>query len=99
MATLYVSEFSRLANIAGKLTGVALTAPVAEQTVAIDVGSTQSAAFNAATKVIRVHADAVCSISVGSDPTATASLMRLAQNQTEYFGVSPGHKIAAITNS
>lgn len=96
MATLYISEHS-----AGVIAGTQCVAqpPSAEQTVAIGVSSVQSNAFGGDTKIIRVHADSACSIKIGADPTATASTARMAANQTEYFAVQTGHKIAVISNS
>lgn len=99
MATVYVAEFTIVTTLAGVPTSIALQAPIAEQTVAITGSSTQSNAFNAATRFIRVHTDAICSIKVGADPEASATTERMAAGQTEYFGVSPAHKIAVITNS
>lgn len=72
---------------------------LANQTVSIGGSTTQSSAFNTNTTMIRVHTDAICSIDIGSNPTATAAKSRLAANQTEYFGVIPGQKLAVITNS
>ncbi len=43
----------------------------AQQTVAIGVEA-KSSAFNAATNLIRVHTDAICSITIGTSPTAGA---------------------------
>ncbi len=104
MATLYITEFQRLANISQWQGNVFLQIPenpeVANQTVAIGGASASSAAFNALTKFIRVHADAICSVAVGgTSPVATATQRRMASNQTEYFGVNPGDKIAVITNT
>lgn len=99
MAVLYIAEFEKVATVQGVPTSIALQPPVAEQTVAIGVGSAASSAFNAATKFIRVHTDAICSIKVSTAPTATALLSRMAAGQTEYFGVSPGTKIAVIVNT
>lgn len=97
MAVLYVTEFAKPAQ--GVNATVAPMPPLAEQTVAIGGSSTSSSAFSAQTNLIRVHTDAVCSIAIGGGPTATSSTMRLAAGQTEYFAVSPAHKIAVITNS
>jgi len=72
---------------------------IATQIVAIGAGSVQSSAFNAITKIIGVHTDAICSIEIGADPTATANSRRLAAGSTEYFEIIPGHKIAVITNT
>lgn len=95
---LYVAEFAETAVTGGGLQ-IGRMPPLAEQQVAIDAVSAASAAFNASTAYIRVHADQICSIAVGSAPTAAATNMRLVAGQTEYFGVTAGHKIAAITNT
>lgn len=73
--------------------------PVAEQVVAIGVASAQSAAFNAETRMVGIHADAICSVAFGVNPTAVATNRRLAANSTEYFEVIAGHKVAVITNT
>lgn len=98
MATVYITEYVGPMMQIG-IIPIAQEPEIASQTVAIGAGSVQSSAFNLATTFIRVHTDAICSVKVGSNPTATAASKRLAANQTEYFGVSPGHKIAVITNS
>lgn len=103
MATVYITEFSAVgsAQIGGEYLQIAAVPPVAEQTVIIGGSNTQSAAFNAATTLIRVETDAICSIKLGgTNPVATAASARFAANQTEYFGVSQGqaHKIGVITN-
>lgn len=101
MATVYVAEFAEPSTIQGGLTPMAKVPPLAEDTVTIDVTSTQSAAFNAKTRLVRIHTDAICSIAFGTNPTADATNMRLAANQTEYFEVPKGqsYKVAVITNS
>jgi len=102
MAKLYVAEYSGMAKAWAE--PVPIAAPqepsITDQTpVVIGAGSLQSAAFNGATRVIRVHTDAICSIAIGADPTATADNKRMPAGATEYFGVTPGHKIAVITNT
>lgn len=67
--------------------------------VAIAGASAQSAVFPAGTRLIRVHTDAICSIKIGVNPVATADDKRMAAGSTEYFGVTPGHKLAVITNT
>jgi len=93
MAVLFVTEY---ADIRGN---AAFEPRTTDQTVAIGAGSLQSNAFNVNTRFIRVHTDAICSIDVGVNPTATAVKSRLAAGQTEYFYVYPAHKIAVITNT
>jgi hypothetical protein len=97
MSTAYVTELTALAT---HMTGaqIAQMPPIAEQKVTFTT-STQSSAFNAATRYIRVHPTSICSIAIGSDPTATTSTMRLAADQVEYFGVTAGHKIAFVDNA
>ena len=99
MATLYVAEFSKLYTNPNGVGQMGQCPPLAEQTVAIGGGSLQTSAFNAVTTAVRVHADAICSIAFGADPTASTTTMRMAAGQTEYFGVTGGTKVAVITNS
>ena len=101
MAVLYIAEYDKMGIIRGQQTAIALEPPVAEQTVSIAGSSAQSSAFNAATRYVRLHTDAICSVLFGTDPTATAAKKRMAANQTEYFAVPAGgtHKVAVITNS
>lgn len=99
MAKVFIAEFYRPTLYNGQALAVAKFPPITEQTVAIGASSTQSSAFNTHTRMIRVNTDAICSIAIGENPTATANTSRLAAGATEYFEVEPGHKIAVITNS
>jgi hypothetical protein len=100
MATLYIAEVDRLGIDAH---GVSVMAPhmppLAEQTLAIGMSSVPSAAFGGKTRFLQVHTDAICSIAFGSSPVATAVNQRLAANETRFVAVTPGDKIAVITNS
>ena len=104
MATLYVAEYRALASVPSSQSFAPQPGqapqepPVAEQTVAITGSSTASTLFGGYTAMIRVNCDVVCSIAIGVNPTATTANKRLAANQTEYFGVVPGQRIAVITN-
>lgn len=99
MATLYITEFNAQGNTGGFSAACAYQPPVAEQTVSIGGASTQSNAFNTATLFVRLHTDSICSIEFGASPTASATTARMAANQTEYFAVVPGQKVAVISNS
>lgn len=100
MATLYITEYATLGSVLGGVAniapGVALVDPAP---VTIAGASAQSAAFNASTRYVRLHTDAICSIAFGADPTATTASRRMAADQTEYFAVEGGHKVAVITNA
>lgn len=99
MAFLYILEASSLGQVAnGQIQSVNLPA-ITVQKIAISGVSTQSAPFNSATKAVRLHCDAICSFKGGNDPTATTNDPRMAADQTEYFGVQPGDKIAVIANT
>jgi hypothetical protein len=93
MAKVYITEY---ANTGGN---AALEPAQAHQTITSSGTSGQTSAFDATTNFIRVHTDGIVSIAIGSNPTATTSTTRLAANQTEYFCVRPGHKLAVITNT
>lgn len=99
MATLYISEHAELVVFQGGGGQALSEPPIVEQVVAIAGASAQSSAFNAKCRFVRVHADAVCSILFGENPTALSTRKRMAANQTEVFRVAPGDKIAVISNS
>jgi hypothetical protein len=94
MAKAYVTEFIGV----NEGSPIAAEGQYVEQTVTFTT-TTQSSAFGATTSLVRIHADAVCSIAFGKNPTATTSHMRLAAGQTEYFAVSAGDKVAFVTNT
>lgn len=100
MATLYVTEFDGISVPLGGVAQVCNQPPIAEQTVSFS-SSTASSAFNAATRIVRIHTDSICSIAFGTSPTATTSKMRMVAGQTEYFAVpvNQSYKVAAITNT
>lgn len=98
MATLYISEYERIPIGAGGSIAMGAEPAQVSQTVGIGGGSTQSAAFAATTLYIRAHSDAICSLAFGPNPTVTTVMCRLAANQTEYFSVRGGDKLAVISN-
>lgn len=94
---VYITEFRQL-GLGGNIQAPEMP-PVTEQTRAIGASSAQSSAFSLDTKFIRVHADSICSIAIGANPTATAAKLRMVAGQTEYFAVQGGHKLATIENT
>jgi len=100
MATLYITEFTSLKKDFNFHIPQAAVMPAnAEQTVAIGAGSVQSAAFSNGTKIVRLESDAICSVTFGPNPTATAGKMRMAADSPEYFMVNAGDKVAVISNT
>lgn len=92
-AVCYISEYSTLArDAAGR------NLPVASQVLAVQAvtytTSTQSSAFNAATRFIRLVCDAAAFFEFGASPTATTADAYLPGNTVEYFGVLPGEVVA-----
>jgi hypothetical protein len=102
MAKLYVTEYPDLPGaFATFAPQVTRDPPLVDQTpVAIAVGANPSAAFSSQTKIVRLHADVVCSIAIGPVGTvATANNQRMAANQTEYKMVIPGYIVSVISNT
>jgi hypothetical protein len=97
---LYVEEFADIIRTVAGGSVMPQDPPVlAGYTLAIGGASTPSPAFNAATRFVRLHADTICSVRVNyASPVAVATDGRLAANQTEFRGVTPGLKLAVITN-
>ncbi len=73
MAQLNVTEFAEMQiGPAGRTGQMPMQPPLASYGVANAGGNTQSAAFNAKTRFVRLHADTVCCIEFGLNPTAVA---------------------------
>lgn len=113
MAFLYITEYSGTAAVNGNIPNVpgmiSTRTPqepeLASQKLGIGGSPVPSAPFQnspgktgSQTYLIRVHTDSICSILIGTNPTASANNRRLAANQTEFFGVSPGQILSVITN-
>lgn len=100
MATVDIACYDTLArDNRNDVVATGMEPALADLQVAITAGSVQSAAFPDNTRLVRVHADAVCRVAFGDNPTAAATTKRMAAGATEYFGVRPGHKIAVITST
>jgi hypothetical protein len=88
---LDVSEYT-----AGAATQVLAEPCIIEQQLAIGGTSVVSNPFSEHSRLIRIHCEAPCRIAIGKTPTAGPTNKRLAANQTEVFGVQPGHRLAVI---
>ena len=95
MAVLFVTEYARLAIESQGIPVLVGLEPSKTQTVAVGAGSLQ-ATLGLGTKFVRLHTDAICHVKFGTNPTASATEMRMAANQTEFFGVKGGELVAVI---
>lgn len=96
MATAYIREYSNLLRDEG---GNAVQAGLEDgnqtgQTVTFAI-STQSAAFQSNTRFIRITCDAEAFLDFGTNPTAVAADgIQVQADVPEFFGVTPGQKVA-----
>jgi len=98
MSKLWITEFASLGPDASGLPGpIPQYPPVATQPP-LTLGATQqSAAFNAATRFVRLRADGICHFVVGTGSfSATTNDTPLDANAPEYIAVQPGMKLAVI---
>lgn len=97
MATVDITEYQNVANdgVGNRVAAGVEPARVVQQ-VPISGVSAQSAAVNDATKFLRIHTDSTIRIAFGMSPVASATSQRMVANSTEYFGITPGVKVAVI---
>lgn len=99
MATAYVTEFADYPS-QRNLVMAKWSSRVVEQTpITVSGTSAQSAAFASTTRYIMWSCDGIHSWTIGSNPTATTSKMRMAADLIYHIEVQPGDKIAFITNT
>lgn len=98
MPKLWITEYAAAGSDAmGTPLAIARHPPVAVQTPVDFTGtSTQSAAFAATTRFVRLRSDATCHFVVGVNPTATTNSTPIDANSAEYFEVPAGQKLAVI---
>ncbi len=100
MPLLDITEYGELAAAGrGNLIMAGQEPSIRNQQVEIAVASAQSGALSDVTRFVRIHAEAACRVSVGADPTASLTSMRMVAGGTEYLGVTPGLKIAVIASA
>ena len=99
MATLHIAEFTAMPKDAnGNVLQIGKMPPATTQVVTY-TSSTQSSAFGAETKFIRVIASAAAHLVFGANPTATATAPWVAASTAEFFAVVPGQKVAVYDGS
>lgn len=99
MAKIYISEHLYPTQFVQASIPVVKMPALASQAVSFSASPSFSAPFSQVTRLVGVHSDTTCSIEFGEDPEVTTSSKRIAANSTEYFEVTPGHKIAVILNT
>jgi hypothetical protein len=102
MSNLYISEYQEQGrDQMGQHVLAGREPAIATQKVSFTATAGTSAAFNANTSFVRIHADGIFSYKVGTAPTATISDARVSSGVTECFAVVPGAslKVSAITNT
>jgi len=97
MATLWIREYSSLAeaNDGGPI-------QIGQEPGAVDqvvpfVTSSLSAAFGGSTRYIAIYGSAAFHYKISATPTAATTSMKMAADTPLYLGVRPGDKIAVIT--
>lgn len=89
---LYVTEFRRVAGIGNAPTGVTLR-PLRTQVVDYSGGTAATAAaVGTDCEIVRVFTDTICSVEVGTAPTATTSSMPMAAESDWWFAVEGSEK-------
>ena len=99
MSTLYITEYRQgVGGIGSTVAQMLPASPVASQVVAITAGSVQSAAFNPATRAIRIAADTACNVAFGTDPDATNVDLWIPVSGVIILAINPGDKLAVIAS-
>ena len=101
---LYISEYASPPIMNGLQIAAGAWPVITVQRIEITGSSVQSAAFNAATKFVRLNCTAVCAVAAGLNPTASTGAdgvsERLAANQTEFFvPLEPALIVAVIATT
>ena len=103
MATAYIEEYSGAGGTTGILGQDGMTArqPASANTNVTYTTATQSTAFQATTRLIRLQASktTVLHFAIGANPTATANSPYIPAGDHEYFGVEGGHKVSCYDGS
>ena len=101
MAKLYITEYATISAVPNHSGQMPYEPPQAEQVIDFTSGPAVSNPFRPLTRMVRLNADATCSLIIGANPTATTSNGRLAADRTEYRGVPEGQgfKVSVIGNT
>ena len=96
----FITEYRDLARDTNNRDVAAGMEPaVTEQSITVSGVSTQSAAFNAQTSYVMIHAQEAACLAWGTNPTAVTTKQRIGANETRFVGVplNKSFKVAVIT--
>ena len=101
MAKLYISEYATISALPNHSGQMPFEPPLTEQVLDFTSGVARSNPFQPLTRMLRLNADATCSLIIGANPTATTANGRLAADRTEYRGVPEGaaFKVSVVSNT
>ena len=101
MAKLYITEYATISALPNHSGQMPYEPPQGEQVIDFTSGPAVSNPFRPLTRMVRLNADATCSLIIGANPTATTANGRLAADRTEYRGVpeGSGFKVSVIGNT
>jgi len=97
----YITELPGFpAGFAGNLIMCASLPATARQQVPITSTSTKSAQFDPSTRILRLYADANCSIQIGDPPSVGAGIWDypIRAGLPEFIVVPPGTALAVVAN-
>jgi hypothetical protein len=104
MSSLYITEYGQISR-QGVGVGSAQAPqelPIAEQKLTIGSTAVLSSSFSTYTRLVRLQADAICSVKFGGNSvTVDATSQRLAAGVSEYHAIPDKGvvtKVAVITN-
>lgn len=98
MATLYITELTHLGydGFSAPVMAPDVKTLVTEQFVTITGSSNLSAAFSTTTRFIMVNTDVACCLAFGLNPTALNTQHRMGANETRFYTVPSGYKLAVV---
>lgn len=101
MATVDITEYDKLAsdNLGARIAAGVEPARIVQQIAVSGVSAACPVEFEGNTRFVRVHTDVTIRIAFGKNPVASSASQRMPAGATEYFGVTPGIKMAAITSA
>jgi hypothetical protein len=98
---LWLSEYCSLVTLPNHAGQAPIEPALNEQLLDFTSGVATSNSFQPLTRIVRLNADAPCSLLISADPVASTQNGRLAADRTEFRGVPEGQgfKLSVISNT